>query len=133
MISWISCLLKDSDLFVLFAENSQILLKISVIPILLTFMYLLVNNQLNSSLNSTHHWTQLIIAAHNCHTEFFSHSGLVCISRLTLWHSWDGASHPILESDFSDSCLLLFHWCRLLHLFCTMVSNWNHLWQGFMK
>ena len=45
----------DSELFILFAENSQILLKISVIPILLTFIYLvalilLVNNQLNSSL-----------------------------------------------------------------------------------
>ena len=41
--------------FNLFAENSQILLKISVIPILLTFnylvaLYLWVNNQLNSSL-----------------------------------------------------------------------------------
>ena len=40
----------------LFAENSQILLKISVIPILLNLMYLLaldllVNNQLNSLLN----------------------------------------------------------------------------------
>ena len=45
--------LKDSELFILIAENSQILLKISVIPILLTFIYLvalnlLVNNQLNS-------------------------------------------------------------------------------------
>ena len=54
-MSWVGCLLKDSEIFVLFAENSQILLKISVIPILLTFMYLvalnlLVNNQLNSSL-----------------------------------------------------------------------------------
>ena len=44
-----------SVFFILFAENSQILLKISVIPILLTFIYLvalnqLVNNQLNSSL-----------------------------------------------------------------------------------
>ena len=54
-MSWVSCLLKDSELFILFAENSQILLKISVIHILLTFIYLvalnlLVNNQLNSSL-----------------------------------------------------------------------------------
>ena len=54
-MSWVGCLLKDSELFILFAENSQILLKISVIPILLTFIYLvalnlLVNNQLNSSL-----------------------------------------------------------------------------------
>ena len=39
-MSWVGCLLKDSELFILFAENSQILLKISVIPILLTFMYL---------------------------------------------------------------------------------------------
>ena len=46
------CLLKNSKLFILFAENSQILFKISVIPILLTFIYLvapnlIVNNQLN--------------------------------------------------------------------------------------
>ena len=50
-MSWVGCLLKDSELFILFAANSQILLKISVIPILLTFIYLvalnlLVNNQL---------------------------------------------------------------------------------------
>jgi len=59
-MSWIGCLLTDSELFILFAEKSQIFLKFSVIPILLTFMYLvalnlLVNNQLlivklNSSL-----------------------------------------------------------------------------------
>ena len=60
-MSWVGCLLKKSELFILFAENSQILLKISVIPILLTFIYLvalnlLVNNQLNSSSNSTHHF-----------------------------------------------------------------------------
>jgi len=60
-MSWFGCLLPDSELFILFAENNQILLKISVIPILLTFMYLvalnlLANNQLNSSSNSTHHW-----------------------------------------------------------------------------
>ena len=55
-MSCVGCLLKGSELFVLFAENRQILLKFSVIPILLTLMYLLalnllVNNQLNSSLN----------------------------------------------------------------------------------
>ena len=59
-MSWVGCLLPNSELFILFAENSQILFKISVIPILLTFIYLvalnlLVNNQLNSSSNSTHH------------------------------------------------------------------------------
>ena len=71
-MSWVGCLLKDLELFILFAENSQILLKISVIPFLLIFIYLvalnlLVNNQLNSSSYSTHRPTQLIIAAHNCH------------------------------------------------------------------
>ena len=60
MMSWVVCLLKDPELFILLAENRQILLKISVIHILLTFIYLvalnlLVNNQLNSSSNSTHH------------------------------------------------------------------------------
>ena len=59
-MSWVACLLTDLELFILLAENSQILLKLSVIPILLTFMYLvalnlLVNNQLNSLSNSTHH------------------------------------------------------------------------------
>ena len=72
-MSWVGCLLTDSELFILFAENSQILLKISVIPIILTFMYLVAlnlfaNNQLNSSSNSTHRQTQLIIAAEIIHT-----------------------------------------------------------------
>ena len=56
-MSWVGCLLTDSELFMLYMqlENSQILLKISVIPIPLTFMHLValnlvVNNQLNSSL-----------------------------------------------------------------------------------
>ena len=57
-MSWVGCLLKDSELFTLFVENSQIILKISAIPILLTFMNLgalnlMVNNQLNSSPNSS--------------------------------------------------------------------------------
>ena len=61
--SWVGCLLKVSELFILFAENSQILHEISVISILLTLMYLvalnmLVNNQLNSLSNSTHHCGQ---------------------------------------------------------------------------
>ena len=56
-MSWVGCLLEDSELFILFTENGQILLKIRVIPIFLTFIYLksLVNNQLNSSSNWTHH------------------------------------------------------------------------------
>ena len=48
-MSWVGSLLTNSELFILFAENSQILLNISIIPILLTFIYLvalilLVNN-----------------------------------------------------------------------------------------
>ena len=57
-ISWVGWILKDSEPFILFAENSQILLKIYVIPILLIYLVahnLLVNNQLNSLSNSTHH------------------------------------------------------------------------------
>ena len=59
-LSWMFTKIKDSELFILDAENSQIRLKIYVIPILLTFiylvvLYLLVNNQLNSLSNSTHH------------------------------------------------------------------------------
>ena len=48
---WVSSLLKDSELLILFAEISQIILNISFIPIPLTFIYLValnlsVNNQL---------------------------------------------------------------------------------------
>ena len=60
MMSWVDCLLKDLELFILFAENSQILLKISVIPILLTFIYLVCST---SSVSKQP--TQLIIAAHS--------------------------------------------------------------------
>ena len=54
-MGWIGCLLKGSELLILFEDNCQIFLKISLIPIFLTFIYpvalnLLVNNQLNSSL-----------------------------------------------------------------------------------
>ena len=73
MMSWFGCLQRDSELFILFAENSQILLKISVIPILLTFIYLvalnlLVNNHLNSSSNSTHHWSKKLS---HCFSDIF--------------------------------------------------------------
>ena len=55
-MSWVGCLLKDSEFFVLFAEDSQIHLKISVIPILFTFMHL-VNNTKSVSKQPT----QLIV------------------------------------------------------------------------
>ena len=62
-LSWLFT--KRFRAFILFAENSQILLKISVIPILLTFIYLVALNLLNSKQS-----TQLIIAEHNCHIPF---------------------------------------------------------------
>ena len=77
--------------FILFSENSQIFLKISVIPILLTFIYLvalnlLVNNKLNSLSNSTH-------AARNCHKDFFMAFALCkillinsCQLYISKWH-----------------------------------------------
>ena len=49
----------------IFAENSQIFLKISVIPILLTIVYLVALDLL-VTFNTTHGPTQLIIVAHNC-------------------------------------------------------------------
>jgi len=45
MMSWVGCLLKDPGLLSYILENSQILLKISVIPIFLTFMYLVQLNK----------------------------------------------------------------------------------------
>ena len=39
-LRWLDCLLTDSEVFILSAEINQVLLKISFIPILLTFMYL---------------------------------------------------------------------------------------------
>ena len=59
-MSLIGCLLKYSELFIFFVENSQIFLKIFVIPILLTFIYLVPLTtdsfgKLNSSSNSAHH------------------------------------------------------------------------------
>ena len=53
IMSWVGFLLKDSELFILFAENSQKLLKFSVIPILLTFIYLVALNLLVTQLNSS--------------------------------------------------------------------------------
>ena len=72
-MSWIGCLLTDSEVFILFAENGQILLKISVILVLLTFMYLvtlnlLVNNQFNPS-SLRQKLGTLVVRAYNSATE----------------------------------------------------------------
>ena len=79
-LSWVDCLLTDSEVFILFAENSQILLKISVVPIYLTFMYLVALYQKNWAVNnikSTQTWIQLIIVAEIRPKSFFR--------RITIW------------------------------------------------
>ena len=44
-MTWVGCLLKDLEFFfILFEENSQILRKISVTPVLLIFIYLVALN-----------------------------------------------------------------------------------------
>ena len=48
MMSLVGCLLTDSELFILFPENSQILLKISVIPILLTLFHMVIKGGFRS-------------------------------------------------------------------------------------
>ena len=73
-MSWVGCLQKDSELFILFAENSQILLKIYFNAILLSFIYLvafnlLVNNQLNSSL--LHIIVKLLVTACQSFTFYY--------------------------------------------------------------
>ena len=52
-LSWLDCLLTDSEVSFLFAEINQILLKFFFIPIPLNFMQ---KSQVKSNSNSTHHW-----------------------------------------------------------------------------
>ena len=66
ILSWLDCLLTDLEVFILFAEINQIILKIYFIPILLTFMYLVAlykKNWVVSNLKSTQ--TQVIIVTDN--------------------------------------------------------------------
>ena len=78
MMSWVGCLLKDSELFMSFSENSQTLLKILLNFIYLVALNVLVNNQLNSSSNSTHHFE-----AYNCHR------WLQCVFSISACDMWN--------------------------------------------
>ena len=107
-MSWVGCLLTDSEFFILFAETSKIL----AITILLTFMYLvalnlLVNNQLNSSLNSTHY----------CGTQ---------LSHLFVPHPSDSFENFLNRikpfSNFPDYSYLTFMILFIRFLFC-LLSN----------
>ena len=62
MMSWVGFLLKYSEFFILLAENSQILLKISV-----TYSHSLNFHFSGNTLSVSKQPTQLIIVAHNCH------------------------------------------------------------------
>ena len=64
--------LQAISFLILFAEVSQIPLKISFILILLTFIHFIRNN-----LKSTQTWTQLIIAANNSDTIWFLSSNYI--------------------------------------------------------
>ena len=76
MMSWVWWRVE----FILFAENSQILHKTSNIPVLLTFMYLVVALNLLVNNQPTHCRTQLIIAAE------IRHKGL---SSGIVWKIWE--------------------------------------------
>ena len=68
-LSWLDYLQTDSEFFYPFAENNQIPLKIFLIPILFTFMYLEALYQKKLTVNnfkSTKTRTQLIIMTDNC-------------------------------------------------------------------
>ena len=62
-MSWIGCLLKDSELFILFAEISHIFLKIYIIPILLTGSIQSVGKQPTQLIVQT----QFFISTYDCH------------------------------------------------------------------
>ena len=79
-LSW----LFTSELFILFADHSQILLKISVIPILLTFMYIL-----------------MYLVALN----LLVHNQLIVELNSSLWHII-----VTKVSSYSFSCILLLRW-----------------------
>ena len=83
-MSRVGYLLKDSELLILFAENNQILLKISVIPILINF------HLSGSTLSVSNQPTQLIIAAHNCHISSIHHYKVITSSNLTLFPTGEG-------------------------------------------
>ena len=111
MMSWVDCLLKYSELFILFAEKIQILLKISVIPIHLTFIYLvalnlLVNNQLNSSSNSS---LRHIIVTIVCSIVLFWNSALINYTLRMIDKSWTSSktSYTIEQAIRSLKLLLL--------------------------
>ena len=105
MMSWVGCFLKDSELFILFEENIQILLKISVIPILLTFIYLVALNlkqptqpivQLNSSLRH-------IIVTYTTNWMIFFLTLVHCIFYLTSFKRLEQKSFRWFFGSFEDT------------------------------
>ena len=132
MMSWVGCLRKDSELFTLFTENSQIILRISDIPILLTFMYLIALESVGKT-NSTHRPTQLFIAAHNCHTCLKSNTKETFIPKFSVVFHQQLTQVDIIWQMFWQD---LFYWKAftveyLKSFYLWTVSAWTaiNLWE----
>ena len=138
-MSWGGYLLKDSELFILFAEDSQILLKISVILILLTFiylvaLYLLVNNQLNSSSNSNSPLRHIIVTLVLFSTSLFLTLVILAIAGVT-WAVLNtylikeplsvGSEHRLQTQSKYHSSLIFFRLLKFPYKaerYCTEIS-----------
>ena len=117
---WVGCLVTDSDLFILFAENSQILLKISVIPILLTVIYLVALNLLINN----HSWTQQIIVAEIRHNTVLIY--ILCLHNVVR----DVLNHRVNDGYLWSSFSTLVAFKRSVHSWIISFFNitgrlWN--------
>ena len=131
------------EFFILFVESNQNLLKISVIPILLTFIYLLahnmlVNNQLNSSMRH-------IIVTKSCskilwvvtfpgESLFWQHN-TICIEKNTSIF-FEYVDFWIQKSTYSKKIFVFFSiqivLCRQKRLFYLLFENNNILRAQFL-
>ena len=134
--STMSCfgfLLEDSELFILSAENSQILFKIPVIPNLLTFIYLvaLVSKQP----------TQLIVQLNSslrhiiCHTWLIKPSHLEC--RLEILMNSNGEFVKCLRFFFyfklNKFCLKVAHYQKIIHFYSNLQKKVSNQGSDFLK
>ena len=133
MMSLVGYLLKDLDFFNLFAENSQILLIISVIPNLLTFIYLvaLVSKQP----------TQLIVQLNSslrhiiCHTWLIKPSHLKC--QLEILMNSNGEFVKCLRFFFyfklNKFCLKVAHYQKIIHFYSNLQKKVSNQGSDFLK
>ena len=72
-LTWVDCFHIDSGGFILFSEINQILLKIYLIPMILTFyvlIYYVSNRTLSGNWVSSQTQTQVIVVTDNCSPHF---------------------------------------------------------------